>query len=164
MEHKITIIIVIVVVIISLLIVTISNGYSGFMTDVHIFHNIEECIAIESNKTSNAKIIKYNSPDEDLMSMNLEYSDFYACEYISDDMEFEIFAYVFKDISSAKEYFNNKTGKSQSLETNFSFSRGLNKFRGVVIDGEKAYLVSCKSKYTKRTLDYINSIFTEEIC
>ena len=149
------------VIIISLFIVVISLNTPP--VNLHIFENIEECKLIESNASSDANIIKYDTPNKDLESLDLEYKDFYACKYISDDMEFEIFAYVFEDDSSAKEYFKNKTGKNQELSTNFSYSSGMSSFRGVVIDGNKAYCVLCKNKYKDKTLEFLNSVFKQQI-
>ena len=80
------------------------------------------------------------------------------------DIEFEIFAYEFKDSDSAKRYFNNVTGKnSEELDTNFSASMGMTSYRLVIIDFKKAYIVQGPSNNAEEIQDFLKENFTVKI-
>ena len=77
--------------------------------NVRIFFDLEECNYMLY--TNNADVKIYDTPIKDKYLKKIEYKDFFACRYSSDELTFEIFSYEFADSASSDEYFENVTGK-----------------------------------------------------
>lgn len=116
-------------------------------TQTFIFLNISECEGIYNLGYLNQSIEKYNSSDFDKKLKGVSYESFFAAKYSSDEMEFEIFAYVFFDSQSASDYFKNVTGKKSNNDKNFSSSIGISKFRKCVFVNERAYCIISNRRY-----------------
>ena len=117
--------------------------------DVHMFSNIKECQVIESlNDNANVKIIA--SPDEDKYFKDLQFQNFFGCEYTSDDLTFELFAYEFSNADMAMSYFENSTGKGEDPNSTFCDSTGMLWFKRIVVKENKAYAVRCKKEYKEK--------------
>lgn len=147
-----------------LILTVILCACAHFDNDYYIFSNISECNNFEINKDEDAKITYYTTPEKDSNLKDLEYDSFFGAKYLSLDIEFEIFAYEFKDSNSAKKYFNNVTGKnSEELDTNFSASMGMTSYRLVIIDFKKAYIVQGPSSNAEAIQDFLKENFTVKI-
>ena len=123
--------------------------------DFYIFEEISECEDLVSC-ANGATIQKFDSPSDENLK-NLKYQDFFSAKYESADLTFEINAYVFDSSATAKKYFENITGKSLDLETNFLATGGMTKFKVTVIDQEKAYHIETnrnQAKELERVFDY----------
>ena len=105
-----------------------------------MFHEIEECYDIVGELDESC-IFFYEDPSEDADSEGLEYVKFFGLAYDADDCAFRLFAYEFADADTAKHYFSNVTGKSIVLDTDFSESSGMGRFRRIVISENRAYSV-----------------------
>lgn len=134
-----------------------------FETDVHIFSNIEECQSIEGLNDNNTDLKIYFSPDKDKNLRNLQFQEFFGCDYTSEDLIFELFAYEFSSVDIAMSYFKNFTGKEDDPNPTFCDSSGVFWFKRIVVKENKAYAVRCKKDYKDKMIELINSCFKEEI-
>ena len=134
----------------------------NFEIDVHMFSDIEECNKIVSSKENEVQI-KYLSIEEDKNSKDLNFDKFFGCEYISKQINFKIFAYVFENDDIAMQYFYNETGIKTELNPTFNSSSGMFWFERIVVKDNKAYLIRCKKEYEEKVIEFINSCFKEEI-
>ncbi len=135
----------------------------GQNSNFYIFDDISECENLEKTEYSEINVKKYTDPQEDKYLENLEYEAFYAAEFKSSELEFEIFAYEFDDPDTAKKYFENVTGKSRAYDTDFSSEKGMTQYRLVVIDFEKAYIVyTSRSSYNELN-QALGSVFSKTI-
>ena len=131
--------------------------------DLHMFSDIEECQKISSLKSETADIQIYDSPEKDKELKELQYSEYFGCNYKSDEMSFEIFAYEFDSNDVAMDYFKNLTGKGTDTNPTFLDSSGMNSFCRIIVDGDKAYSVYCTNSERDKVIDYINNCFSEDI-
>ena len=109
--------------------------------DFYIFDDISECEKIQHLEYEVGRLTKYDNPKSDENLKELSYNDFFAAKYESDEVEFEIYAYVFDSKQTSQQYFKNSTGKDDNLEINFLASKGLKFCKITVISGERAYTV-----------------------
>ena len=130
--------------------------------DVHMFSDIEECNNIVSSKENEAQI-NYLSAEEDKNSKDLKYEEFFGCEYISEQINFKIFAYVFESDDIAMQYFYNETGIKTELNPTFHSSSGMFWFERIVVKDSKAYLVRCKKEYEEKVIEFLNNQFSIEL-
>ena len=135
----------------------------SFEVDVHIFSDIEECQGIQSLKSEDAKVIIFDSPEEDKYLNDLQYQKFFACEYTSDDLNFKLFAYEFANAEKAMEYFKSATGKENDPNPTFSNSSGMGWYERIVVNKNNAYSVCCKTVHKDKMSEFLNSCFTIEI-
>ena len=137
-----------------ILIVQLSMILSGcsrdFRTDYYIFADISECEQLISEPNKNITVTRYASPTEDKSLKRLEYNSFFAAEYSSDSLKFEIFAYEFASTNISKQYFKNCTGKERVDDCSFLASSNRVKYELVVFENERAYTVLCKDKDSKK--------------
>lgn len=149
------------VTLIILCILLISCGRD--VTDFYIFSDISECDNIEVFKTEDAIVTRYDTPDLDDSIDDLEYDDFYAAKYESAELDFEIFAYVFADSDSTKEYFKKETGIETNLDVHFLASGGMFKYRVIVIDGCRAYCANTTQENSKDLKLFLGEIFSKKL-
>lgn len=131
--------------------------------DVHIFSDMEECQEIKGLESDNIDLEIYDSPVEDKYLKKLEFQEFFGCKYSSDDLTFELFAYVFSNIENAMEYFENGTGVSSDLNPNFISSAGISSYSRIVVSENKAYVVYCKKADKENVINFLNSCFSVDI-
>ena len=117
----------------------------GYKT--YIFRDISECENIATLNYPNGQINKYDTPNADKKLKGLSYENFFAADYTSDEVEFTIFAYVFKDVETAGKYFQNVTGKNNNGDKSFSTSLGMAFYENCVFVDNCAYRVTAKRKY-----------------
>ncbi len=137
--------------------------FPGFGTmfprsSVCIYSDISECQLM-----SDENFVLYDSPSADPNLDDLVYSSSFCGSYISENMQFEIFAYEFIDDENAKSYFSNATGKIDSLDKNFTSSYGLRKYQLVVLEKNKAYTVTSPKKYSKKVESFLLNCFSNKI-
>ena len=94
--------------------------------------------------------------------------EYFAARYESDELEFEIFAYVFENSETAMQYFENVTGKNDNLSVNFSISSGVgllgvSSSEIVVIDGKCAYTVFTPRNQLEETKRALGEIFSKKL-
>ena len=145
----------------SLMIAFCSCGPKDF--EVYIFSDLSECRTIEIEKPDGVQVTSYDSPAGDPYIKELIYNDYYACNYSSDEVRFDLFAYEFPDQATAQEYFKNATGKDTTKAVNFSDSQGLTTYRRVVISNNLAYSVLAKASDADASIEIINKVFSEKI-
>ncbi len=126
--------------------------------NIYIFSDIAECEKIAAFE--GVSFSKYDSPDKDSYLKGLAYASFAGGNYAFRGDEFELFAYEFDDASSSQEYFRNVTGKAIEKNPNYSILRGSSRYRMVVIDGKKAYYLSCSAKAGDGIVELLSEIFT----
>ncbi|MBE6607502.1 MAG: hypothetical protein E7633_02955 [Ruminococcaceae bacterium] len=93
------------------LIVILVIGFWSFpfgKQDFYIFADISECENIEEHIPDKSKLEIYDNPEKDPAIKDLEYESFYAAKYSSLKMDFEIFAYEFKNSEDLDEYYKNR--------------------------------------------------------
>ena len=134
----------------------------NFEIDVRMFSNIEECNNIVSFKENEVQI-NYLSAEEDQNLKSLDFDNFFGCEYMSKQINFKIFAYVFESDNIAMQYFYNETGIKTELNPTFNSSSGMFWFERIVVKDNKAYLIRCKKEYKEEVIEFINSCFKEKI-
>ena len=130
-------------------------------TDVYIYNEISECYSIEN--CPNESIIVYDQPSEDKYIKELEYKNFYGCDFTAKEFSFQLFAYQFENSDSANEYFRSVTGKKSSEEKNFTDVTSLFSYRRVVVDNENAYIVYSEPEDAAAVIAFLNGIFTKEL-
>ena len=109
--------------------------------NVCIFSDIRECEEIKNFDFLDEEITEYETPNGDKFLRDLSYSHFFAAEYKSRELTFEIFAYEFETPDEAVKYFQKITGKKDNIPTNFSGMSSWGTYRLVVIDAQRAYCV-----------------------
>ena len=132
-------------------------------TQYSIFSDIRELDAIESLCFTNQSLNKYDTPSEDKYIKNLEYTEFYAAEFKSKELSFEIFAYTFADVEVAKKYFNNATGKDMDKGVNFLLSGGIINSRLVLMDYERVYRVTTATDEVDILMDVFEKLFSKTL-
>ena len=125
--------------------------------DIYIFEKISECDKINDVHTD-AKVTVYDNSDKDKNLKGLSYSSFFAGEYLSNELDFKIFAYEFENAENAKKYFENATGKKNVNDTTFSTSKGMFEYMIIIIDNKNAYCA-----YTSPANDVALESFLAEI-
>lgn len=150
-----------------LLLVIFVQVFSSFNSirdmDVYIFRDISECEKLESLDYKNAKIEYRERSDDKNFNSEMTIKSFYGAHFVSDELEFDIFAYEFEGNEDAKNYFKRATGKNVDLDRNYSASSGAFSFEVVVIDGNKAYIALASSKYTKELQNVLGEIFSVKL-
>lgn len=133
--------------------------------EVYIFTDLSECQAIESDQFTNAQVTVYDSPSNDKYIKDLDYSNFYACNYSSAQMHFELFAYEFPDSETAQAYFRNATGQAGNKTVNYLISEGLfsQTHHRIVCSKNLAYSIYTNPSDADAVANYINHIFSEKI-
>ena len=129
--------------------------------DVWIYQDIKECYAIE---TLQPESIIYSSPSKDKYIKGFAYDEFYGCEVNTPDLSFCFFAYEFFDNSTAQKYFSEVTEKESNLDTNFFDLAGLHNYRRIVLDQKNVYVVYSDRSCATSATNFLNSIFSKEIC
>lgn len=130
---------------------------------IHSFATIQECQEIINRKSEDAEVLLYNLPAQDRNLKGLEYKEGFGCKYTSKEFNFEIFAYEFFDHAGASRYYENVNGNitiSKNPKYTFHGNGNLFRYRRVVLDDNKAYVITCKTKDKQKVIDFINSIFT----
>ncbi len=131
--------------------------------EIHSFATIQECQDIINRKKEDAEVLVYDLPAQDINLNGLEYKEGFGCKYTSEEFNFEIFAYEFFDDAGASSYYDNiRDVKSINKNPKYTFhdSGGLFRFKRVVLDDNKAYVITCKLKDEQKVVNFINSIFT----
>jgi len=131
--------------------------------EIYIFSNIDECKNIEKYKKADAIIENYDSPENDSNIKDLNYENFFGCNYSDSDINFEIFAYEFNNYETAKLYFKNETGKSTDNNADFLESTGMTKSKRIVIYDNRAYYIQTEKENFEKVKEFINNCFTEKI-
>ena len=130
---------------------------------VYIFADIDECNNIVLQKSDDAEVDVYDSPDKDKYLKDLEYDSFYACKYKSDDLKFKLFAYDFFDKESAQEYFERCADRDCVGDTDFLTTRGMMNYEVRVRYGDCAYILYTRSGYKKQVDEYLSNLFTVDV-
>lgn len=116
-----------------------------------------------ADESIQAYLTVYESPEQDKYLKELNYDNFFACKYSSDDLEFELFAYQFQEMDSAKEYFNHIAGHKATDDTDFLKSAGMTSYKSVVISGNTAYAVYSKRSDVDKLNELLGYWFTNEV-
>ena len=130
---------------------------------VYMFADMEECKSIAS---ADGSFSEYADASSDKNIKGLNYTDFFAGKYDSGDFRFEIFAYEFDSVDSARTYFKKVTGKnSRDMETNFSLSSGIfsSRARMVVFNNNLAYIVYIPTMDVKDAAEFLSEVFSIKI-
>ena len=129
-------------------------------TNIYIFANIQECNALDAT----GKFTPYTDASQDTHVENLPYTAFLAGEYHDGDVAFQIFAYEFESLDTARAYFDDITGKdSSTLSRNFSLSEGMRNARIVVFSENHAYVAYFSNDSTQEVLEILKDIFSTKI-
>lgn len=129
----------------------------------YIFADIDECNNIVLQKSDDAVVEVYDSPDKDRYLKDLEYDSSYACEYKSDDMKFELFAYDFVDEESAQEYYERCAQRDSVGDKDFLMTTGLANHTVRVLYDDCAYTVYTRSGYANQVDKYLSNLFTVDV-
>lgn len=132
-------------------------------SDVYMFADLEECHAIAADESIQACLTIYESPEKDKHIKELEYVDFFACYYASDDLEFELFAYQFAEADAASVYFSNVVGRKSTYGTDFLKSAGMFSYHGIVISDNMAYAVYSKPSSESNLNELLGDWFTQKV-
>lgn len=131
--------------------------------NVCIFSDISECEKIKDFDFPAPEITEYETPNGDKFLGDLSYSHFFAAEYKSSELTFEIFAYEFETAAESVEYFQKITGKKDDMLTNFSAMSSWGTYRLVVIDGQRAYCVYTTPGQAEKLTQNLEEIFSVNI-
>lgn len=131
--------------------------------EIYIFTELSECYALEDKQSEEIQITVYDSPEKDKDLRNLAYIDFYACNYSSSELQFDLFAYEFPTQETAKKYFKNATGIESTKTTNFLGSSGLSRYQLTVIKDNLAYTFHTRASDEEKATSVINQLFSEKI-
>lgn len=131
--------------------------------DVYMFNDLEECRNMAADESIQMYLSIYESPEKDKHVKGLEYVDFFACYYESDDLEFELFAYQFEEADASKEYFASVVGRQCTYDTDFLKSAGMLSYKGIVISGNMAYTVYSKPSSENKLNELLGDWFTQKV-
>ncbi len=139
------------VLIVSMLVVFIQASRNNV---VSIFSDIEECALLRNNE------IDYNLKDEYLRELDFKKSYTAVINYNS--IKFQIFAYEFKTVDTAKKYYTNSCNKEKELDKDYSynFSSGMFESKGIVMNGKNLYRIKCDSAKIDDVKNYLSSVFS----
>ena len=147
----------------ALAIVGVCTACGTVEIDVHIFSDMSECYALEQEQSSDVTVDVFSSPEDDKYLKDCTYTDFFACEYTSNDVNFTLFSYEFSDESIAQKYFQYATGQDADSTSTFSNSTGMFQHKSVVINGNFAYRLQTKASEEEKVKDFINERFSVEL-
>ena len=138
--------------------------------EYYIFAEIGECDKLLPSDRTNIKIEIYDSASNDKDLQDLSYNHFFAMDYKSNSLQYEIFAYEFEDSDSALKYYVNVTGqtnyeKKLPLDDNdenklLSASSGMSSYRLVVVYKNMAYQIIAPKQYKSELHDLLSSTFS----
>ena len=139
----------------------------------HIFAEIGECNKLIPVDQTNIKMDMYGTASKDKDLQNLSYNDFFAMDYKSDSLQYEIFAYEFEDSDSALKYYVNVTGQ-KSYEKKLplddtdenkllSASSGMFSYRLIVVYKNMAYQIIAPKQYKSELHNLLSSTFSIRI-
>ena len=138
-----------------------------------IFQDINECEQLIPADKDNANIEQYDTPAKDKDLKGLSYDNFWGMKFQSDAMEYEIFAYEFKDADSALKYYVNVTGQhnyekklplnSEDENKNLSASKGMFSYEIVITYQNNAYRLTAPSKYEDEVTELLANTFSLKI-
>ena len=141
--------------------------------EYYIFAEIGECEKLLPSDQTNIKIEIYDTVSNDKNLQDLSYNHFFAMDYKSNSLQYEIFAYEFEDSDSALKYFVNVTGqtnyeKKLPLDDNdenklLSASSGMFSYRLVVVYKNMAYQIIAPKQYKSELHDLLSSTFSIRI-
>ena len=131
--------------------------------DISIFASISECEAIADHASKDIHINAISVSDSDRFLKSLKPKESFACEYISEQFSFTLYAYTFENIDDAQKYFYNATGKRNDPTTTFCDSSGLMYFERIVADEANVYRIVSSNKHSEEAVAYINSVFSKTL-
>ena len=160
-----------IIIIIGLIIGAVTNMMNrNVTTDYYIFESIDECEELTPPGMTGVKVERYGTPAADKDRGRLKYDDFFGMNYISDELEFEIFAYEFPDSDTALKYFVNVTGMDSyekrlpldaDDENNLFFStKGMFRYTLVIVHQNKAYKLSAPTRCEDELDGLLSSVFS----
>jgi predicted heme/steroid binding protein len=152
-----------IVITITLLITTALFACTPKKLDIYIFEKISECDNINGDVHTNAKVTVYDNSDKDKNLKGLSYSSFFAGEYLSNELDFKIFAYEFENTENAKKYFENATGKKNVNDTTFSMSKGMFEYMIIVIDNKNAYCAYTSPSNDEALETFLAEVFSKKL-
>ena len=125
--------------------------------DFYIFADISECENIKEHVPDKTKLEIYDTPEKDPAIRNIEYKSFYAAKYSSLKMDFEIFAYEFKNSEDLDEYCKNrdKYFKMHGMRTQGIFYTYI-----CVGDENKIYSLYTKTFDEKEVMEVLKECFS----
>lgn len=133
------------------------------MPDPYIFDDISECKRIEDLSFTNHKVSVATTTQGDKHLNSLSYQEFYNAQYSSDELNFEIFAYVFDTPLAAQEYFNSVSGNNCYMDINFYLICGATKCEYTVLRYEKAYHINGYTAEHELLLETLSQIFSQRL-
>ncbi len=141
--------------------------------EFYIFQNIDECEKLIPAEQSDSVVERYNTPDKDKELKNLSYENFWGINYVSDQLEYEIFAYEFIDFDSALKYYINVTGKdayekelplgNDGDNKYFSSTKGMFLYEVVVVYQNKAYRLTAPVQYADDINNLLANTFSYQL-
>lgn len=136
----------------------------GIIEEVYIYADISECSNLQK-VDDNATLVLHENSNEDKARKDLDYTDFFGCNYTASNLKFCIFAYTFKTEEDAQAYYYNVTGKHLMKNTSYSMNTGL--FSGpltlIVVDGNRAYRIETLGKYYKEMTVCLKECFSIDV-
>lgn len=151
------------IIVTTLLISTTLFACTSKKFDFYIFEEISECDNINGDLYTNAKLTLYDTSDKDKNVKGLSYRSFFAGEYISDELDFKIFAYEFENTENTKKYFENVTGKKNVNDTTFSTSKGMFEYMIIVIDNKNAYCTYTDPADETALKSFLGEVFSKKL-
>ena len=137
------------------------NANKARKYDLKIFNDITECKGFLELNDKDTEITVYDKPDADKYLKDLPYTEFFAAEYISKELKFEIFAYEFEDSILAEKYYENAVGNETTINPRYVISGNLRNTTLLVIDGANVYLASYSTKYKHNVESFFATKFNK---
>ena len=126
--------------------------------NIYMFSDISECLQIDG--TESAMVTKYNDSSRDEHLKGLSFVSSYGANYVSDELEFEIFAYEFESCDLSRDYFYNATQIDMDRDMNFYSHQGPDYYTITVINGKNAYRILTSSSMRTAMDGYLSLIFS----
>ncbi len=134
-----------------------STSCSFQKKDFYIFEDISDCENITEHLEDETKLEIYDTPEKDPALKDIEYKSFYAARYKSRKMDFEIFAYEFKNAEDLEEYCTNK---DECYESYGIKSQGLFYTFIYVADENRAYSLYTNTFDDKEVKEILEKTFS----
>lgn len=153
----------IVCLVLLLVLCAILTACDGVQNEAYMFADISECENIVLNKSEDTEVTVYDTPEKDKNLKDFEYDSFYAVKYKSKEMNFEIFAYDFVDIDTAKNYFEECANRECIGNKDFYISSDLINHTIRAFDEDKAYVLYSRLGYRESVNEFLSNVFSVSI-
>lgn len=135
----------------------------GAYFERRIFADMDECAKIIENADADTRIEKYNNPQKDNAWNGTDYKKFFGIGYRSRSLSFQLFAYEFKDVATARLYYKRNAGNRREMGNETSCFINVacgDQVRVSVFHGEKVFTAYTYAEQERLVVQLLYSHFS----